>query len=64
MLEMRIVIQAVVDRYELSPASPGAERTGRRSITFSPSEGASVILHRRQTSVPEAQERQALAQIA
>jgi cytochrome P450 len=44
--EMRIVIRAVVERYELEPAGT-REQTGRRSITFSPDRGASVVLHAR-----------------
>jgi cytochrome P450 len=64
LLEMRIVIRAVVERYELSPGSSRPEQTGRRSITFSPDRGASVILRERSTSAPETQEHQALAQIA
>ena len=52
--EMKIVIRAVVSRFELAPASSRAEQTARRSITFSPSGGASVILHGRSRSeVPE-----------
>jgi cytochrome P450 len=47
MAEMKIVIRAVVDRFELSPASDRPEQTARRSITFSPSRGASVILRER-----------------
>jgi cytochrome P450 len=48
--EMKIVIRAVVDRYELAPATERPERTARRSITFSPGGGASVILRRRPRS--------------
>jgi len=45
--EMRIVIRAVVERFELEPADERPEQTARRSITFSPSGGASVILRAR-----------------
>jgi cytochrome P450 len=45
--EMKIVIRAVVESFELSPASDRPEQTARRSITFSPSAGASVILRER-----------------
>ena len=45
--EMKIVIRAVVDRFELEPASRRPEQTARRSITFSPSGGATVILRER-----------------
>ncbi len=56
MQEMKIVIRAALDRYELSPAGP-PERTARRSITFSPSGGATVVLRaRRPTGAPEAPE--------
>jgi cytochrome P450 len=44
--EMKIVIRAVVDRFELEPAGR-PEQTARRSITFSPSGGASVVLRER-----------------
>jgi cytochrome P450 len=57
MQEMKIVIRAALHRYELSPASPRAEQTARRSITFSPSGGASVILReRRAARTPDAPE--------
>jgi cytochrome P450 len=45
--EMKIVIRAVLERYELEPASGRPEQTARRSITFSPAGGASVILRQR-----------------
>jgi cytochrome P450 len=45
--EMKIVIRAVVRRFELAPASRRPEQTARRSITFSPSGGATVILRER-----------------
>ncbi len=44
LVEMRIVIRVVLERFQLDPASARPEQTGRRSITFSPSRGASVIL--------------------
>jgi cytochrome P450 len=47
MQEMKVVLRAVLDRYELSPANDRPERTGRRSITFSPADGATVLLHDR-----------------
>ena len=63
--EMRIVIRSVVERFELEPAGDGREQTGRRSITFSPNRGASVILRERvgheRVAVPEPDR---LAQIA
>jgi cytochrome P450 len=45
--EMKIVIRAALRRFELSPASDRPEQTARRSITFSPTGGASVILRER-----------------
>jgi hypothetical protein len=45
--EMKVVIRAVLTRCELSPAGGRPETTGRRSITFSPSRGASVVLRDR-----------------
>jgi cytochrome P450 len=45
--EMKIVLRAVLRRYELSPADEHPEQTRRRSITFSPARGASVVLHAR-----------------
>jgi cytochrome P450 len=47
LLEMKIVIRAVLERCELSPASSRRERTRRRSITISPAEGCRVVLHDR-----------------
>jgi cytochrome P450 len=45
--EMKIVLRAVLTRYELAPATAAPERTGRRSITFSPAGGATVVLRER-----------------
>jgi cytochrome P450 len=45
--EMKIVIRAAVRRFTLRPAGDRPEQTGRRSITFSPAGGASVILKER-----------------
>jgi hypothetical protein len=42
--EMKIVLRAVLGRYELAPADSAPEPTGRRSITFSPKFGARVVL--------------------
>jgi cytochrome P450 len=44
--EMKVVIRAVLRRFELVPAG-APETTGRRSITFSPSRGATVVLRER-----------------
>jgi cytochrome P450 len=59
--EMKIVIRAVSERFELEPASGRPEQTARRSITFSPSRGASVILRPR---VPSEDERSELVSVA
>jgi cytochrome P450 len=49
LLEMKIVLSAALERYELR--SPGApEVTRRRGITFSPSHGCRVILSERRAS--------------
>jgi cytochrome P450 len=45
--EMKVVLGSVLTRCELSPAGNRPEQTGRRSITFSPSRGASVVLRDR-----------------
>ena len=47
MQEMKIVLRAALERFELAPAGDRAERAIRRSITFSPSRGATVVLKRR-----------------
>jgi cytochrome P450 len=43
-LEMKAVLREVVGRYDLQPGVAGAEVTRRRSITISPSLGASTVL--------------------
>ncbi len=45
--EMKVVIRSVLSRWELAPASERTEPTGRRSITFSPAGGATVVLRER-----------------
>ena len=45
--EMKIVLREVVSRFELAPGTERREQTGRRGITFSPSGGATVLLHPR-----------------
>jgi cytochrome P450 len=47
MLEMKIVLRSVLERFELAPDAGKRETTRRRSITFSPSRGATVVLHER-----------------
>jgi cytochrome P450 len=50
LLEMKIVLRAVLERFEVSPTGDRAETTRRRGITFSPAGGAQVILHERARS--------------
>jgi cytochrome P450 len=45
--EIKVVLRAVLGRYELSPGSAMAEATRRRSITFSPAGRATVVLRQR-----------------
>ncbi len=45
--EMKIVLRAVLSRCELAPVGGEPEPTGRRSITFSPARGATVVLSAR-----------------
>jgi cytochrome P450 len=47
LLEMKIVLRAVLQRCELSPADIRRERTRRRSITVSPAGGCRLILRDR-----------------
>ncbi len=54
LLEMKIVLRAVLSRYSVAPATRTPERTARRSITFSPDRGATVVLHARRTPAPAA----------
>jgi cytochrome P450 len=58
MQEMKIVLRVALSRYELAAPGPRPERTGRRSITFSPVGGATVVLREREraTSRPPASE--------
>ena len=45
--EMKVVLREVARRFTITPAAQRREQTGRRGITFSPSGGASVVLHPR-----------------
>jgi cytochrome P450 len=47
LLEMKIVLRTVLARCEVLPVGDRPERTRRRSITFSPSRGATVLLRDR-----------------
>jgi hypothetical protein len=59
---MKVVLRAVIGRCELAPAGDGPEPTGRRSITFSPARGATVVLRDRRPA-PAAQADQALVTV-
>ncbi len=51
--EMKVVLRAVLARYTLTPGSGAPEVARRRSITFSPAGGATVVLHpRRRVDAP------------
>jgi cytochrome P450 len=52
MLEMKVVLRAVVERFALEPVGEQAETATRRSITISPSRGCEVVLHRRGDASP------------
>ena len=52
--EMKIVLGAALARYELAPAAPRHELTSRRSITFSPGRGATIVLRDRAKAAPRA----------
>jgi cytochrome P450 len=53
---MKIVIRAALKRFELAPADDRPERAGRRSITFSPTGGARVILRERSSHGRQAEQ--------
>jgi cytochrome P450 family 135 len=53
-MEMRIVLEAVLQRRVLSPASSRAERVTRRNITFSPRHGTLVRSRPRKAPAPAA----------
>jgi cytochrome P450 len=42
--EMKIVMRAVLSRFEIASVTGRPEQTGRRSITFSPKDGATIVL--------------------
>jgi cytochrome P450 len=50
-MEMRVVLEMVLERCVLSPASGKAERVTRRNITFSPRNGTLVHSRPRSTEV-------------
>jgi len=47
LLEMKIVLRAVLAQHDLAAAAEAAEPTRRRSITFSPGDGAVAVLRTR-----------------
>jgi cytochrome P450 len=47
LLEMKLVLRAALERYELHPAGEHPERTRRRHITVSPAGGCRVLLRER-----------------
>jgi cytochrome P450 len=47
LLEMKIVLRAVLAQHDLATAAGAAEPTRRRSITFSPGDGAVAVLRAR-----------------
>jgi cytochrome P450 len=53
--EMRIVLRTVLSRYEFAPGAAKREQTARRSITFSPSGGATVVLTKRRVAAHPAE---------
>ena len=62
--EMKIVLRAALSRYELAPARDRPELTSRRSITFSPGRGATVILRDRIAAVADPPPPEKLAAVA
>ncbi|HEY2436929.1 MAG TPA: cytochrome P450 [Solirubrobacteraceae bacterium] len=54
--EMKIVIRAALKRFELAPADDRPEQARRRSITFSPTGGARVILRERSSHGRQAEQ--------
>jgi cytochrome P450 len=46
-LEMRTVLDEVLSRFEIRPASAHSERVARRNVTFSPRHGSRVVVQRR-----------------
>jgi len=51
---MRVVLEAILQRRALSPASDRAERVTRRNVTFSPRKGTLVRSRRRNAPAPVA----------
>jgi cytochrome P450 family 135 len=53
-MEMRVVLETILQRRVLSPANDRAERVTRRNVTFSPRKGTLVRSHPRTTPAPVA----------
>jgi cytochrome P450 len=45
-LEMRIVLERILDRFDLRPAGRRPERVARRNVTFSPRHGTRIVASR------------------
>ena len=54
LLEMKIALRTVLERYNLTPVGSKPERTRRRSITISPAGGGRVVLHAHRTAAAPA----------
>ena len=46
-LEMRVVLEQILARFDVRPAGRGAERVARRNVTFSPRNGTRIVVRRR-----------------
>lgn len=55
LLEMKLVISAMLRRFELEPSQARGEKTRRRNITVSPGRGCRLILHERPHETRRAQ---------
>ena len=65
LLEMKIALRTVLERYNLTPVGAKPERTRRRSITISPAGGGRVVLHaHRAAAAPARAEAAPLASLA
>ena len=45
-LEMRVVLAAILRRFDVRPAGRRAERVARRNVTFSPRNGTRIVVRR------------------
>jgi cytochrome P450 len=53
-MEMRVVLETILQRCVLSPAGSRAERVTRRNVTFSPRNGTLLRSRRRSAPAPAA----------